>query len=141
MWHKIVTPRHAKITMNPVYTSEAYLRNKAIHEKTCAEIMRPKRMYAVVNEDNSVQLMSKTKLAFYHITSFMEPGVKFASKNKKKRFINQWLDDPNRLVCPAVIMDPTLPVGPSVRGFNCGHGLLHRVSRCNKVRFTKDFCV
>lgn len=123
MWHQIATPRHAKIKMNPVYTSDAYLRNKAIHERTCAEIVRPKRMYAVINNtDNSVQLMSKTTLAQFHITSFMEPGQRFASDNKKERFINQWLEDPDRLVCRSVVVDPTLPVGPSVRGFNLWPG-------------------
>ena len=111
-----------KNTMNPVYTSEAYLRNKVVHERTCAEIMRPKRMYAVINRDNSVQLMSKTTLAHFHLTSYMEPGVQFASENKKERFIDQWLEDPNRLVCPALVVDPTLPVGPSVRGFNMWPG-------------------
>jgi hypothetical protein len=75
-------------------------------------------MYAVIHDDNRVQLMSKTKLAHYHITSYMEPGQRFASKNKKKRFINQWLEDPNRLVCQTLFVDPTLPVGPSVKGFN-----------------------
>jgi hypothetical protein len=108
--------------MNPVYASEVYLRNKAIHEQTCAEITYPKRMYVIKDEDGDVQFVNKTDVAHYFLTDYLEPGVQFAPSNKNERFIDQWLEDPERLVCEKVVVDPASPLGPTPMGYNLWTG-------------------
>ena len=98
------------------------MRNKAIHEQTCAEITYPKRMYVIKDEDGDVQFVNKTDVAHYFLTDYLEPGVQFAPSNKNERFIDQWLEDPDRLVCEKVVVDPASPLGPTPMGYNLWTG-------------------